>query len=253
MMRRSLVVHDIPVEDFPAMERWYFRYHAPEIVRRYGPWLTRFESWLPAPSIAEAQQFGLMNWRVTQGWWRDIPLPGAMGTLAFTPPPVRPRIATCFIPAQPTEDFLGGDVEPDDHNVLRWLILLRYPEGVSKEEGEKWFLETHAPEVMRQQGLYRFFSFRVTEQIHLPGTWRKSAAPPPGTVAREWDRVVELWYDNFRDWKRAIVEAPVGYTAPPWAPDAVYPFLKPGENFVSSFLPERPADDFLRDSRAYLL
>lgn len=251
-MLRSLVVHDIPIEDFPAMERWYFRYHAPEIACRYGPWLTRFQSWLPAPIIPAARQFGFQNWRITQGWWREIPKGGAQGTLAFTPPPVRPQVSACFIPAQPTEDFIGSDIEPDEKNVLRWLILLRYPDGVSRADGEIWFLQTFAPEIMRQRGLYRFFSFK-TEAIDLPGTWKPSAAPPPDTDRRGWDRVIELWYDSFRDWYDSVIASPPAYTPPPWAGQGSFPFLKAGDEFISSFLTERPVDDFLRDSRAVLL
>ena len=40
-MIKSVVVHDIPMSQIAAMERWYYKDHAPEINRRYGPWLTR--------------------------------------------------------------------------------------------------------------------------------------------------------------------------------------------------------------------
>lgn len=35
-MIRSVVVHNIPRDSFVAMERWYYRDHAAEIVWRYG-------------------------------------------------------------------------------------------------------------------------------------------------------------------------------------------------------------------------
>lgn len=252
-MLRSIVLHDIPADDIAAMERWYHRYHAPEIVRRYGPWLSRHESYMPVTPPPEAAQFGLYNWRMTEGWWREIPKPGAQGTLCFTDPPVRPRVATCFIPAQPSEDFLGSDVPPDQHQVLRWFILYRFPQGVTREAGDDWFVNSLAPQVLKQPGLTRFFSYQTTrESIPLPGTWRAGSAPPPGTVERGWDRLVELWYDNFRDWRRAVIEQPPAYSAPPWATLDRFPFVRPGTHFVSAFLLERPTDEFLRDSRVYL-
>jgi hypothetical protein len=250
---RSIVVHDIPLDDIAAMERWYHRYHAPEIVRRYGPWLVRHESYLPVTAPAEAHAYGLFNWRVTDGWWRSLPTPGAQGALSFSDPPVKPRVATCFVPWQPDDDFLGADGVPDSHQCLRWLQLLRYPDGVSREQGDQWFVNNHAPEVMRQPGLTRFFSYRcVREGVHLPGSWARGSIPSPGMVTRDWDRVVELWYGNFRDWRRAVISSPPQYTAPAWATNPAYPFLKPGQHFVSSFLLERPNDEFLRDSRIFL-
>ncbi len=37
-MLKSAVMHDIPMDHVAAMERWYYRDHAPEINRRFGPW-----------------------------------------------------------------------------------------------------------------------------------------------------------------------------------------------------------------------
>ena len=40
------------------------------------------------------------------------------------------------------------------------------------EKGERWFLETHAPEVCELPGLRRFFSYRVIDEpVRLPGEW----------------------------------------------------------------------------------
>lgn len=252
-MIKSIVVHDIPINNIAAMERWYYNDHASEIVRRYGPWLTRHESFLPVFAPAEARAYGFYNWRVTEGWWREIPLTGPRGTMAFTAPPVWPNVATCFVPAQPTEDFMGSEIQPHEKNVLRWYILLKYPEGVSEEEGEEWFLNIHAREVMKQPGLYRFFSYRVIkEPIDLPGVWAPEQVPPPDTVMASWDRLVELWYETFDDWQKSVIEKPPQYTKPSWAGYEEYPFLEPYVDFVSSFILERPTDEFLRDSRGYL-
>lgn len=246
-------MHQIPINYIASMERWYYQYHGPEIVRRYGPWLVRHESFMPVCAPPEAQVYGFYNWRVTFGWWRELPKPGPGGNLAFTVPPVWPKVATCFVPAEPTEDFMGGEFQPWEKSVLRWFIMFKYPEGVSTEEGERWFLHTHVPEVMTQPGLYRFFSYRVlNEVIPLPGTWPAGKVPPPETVLARWDRVCELWYETFDDWRRAVIEAPPRYTKPPWASHETYPFLRPQVDFVSTFLLERPADEFLRDARGYL-
>ncbi len=49
------------------------------------------------------------------------------------------------VPATPTEDFLGREASFDEKTILRWIVALRYPKGVSVEEGEEWYLKTHAP------------------------------------------------------------------------------------------------------------
>lgn len=252
-MIKSIVVHDIPLNNIPAMERWYFRDHAAEIVRRYGPWLTRHESYLPVFPPEEARAYGFYNWRVTEGWWREIPETGPRGTFAFTVPPVWPKVATCFVPAQPTEDFMGADFQAWEKNVLRWYVLFKYPDGVNSEEGEDWFLNTHVKEVMQQPGLYRFFSYRVIQEpISLPGVWAPGKTPPPETVLASWDRVCELWYETFDDWRQSVIDSPPDYTKPSWASYDKYPFLEPFADFVSSFILERPNDEFLRDSRGYM-
>ena len=104
----------------------------------------------------------------------------------------------------------------------------------------------------RYPGLRRFFSYRVTdEDVRLPGVWREGGAPPPETVQHEWHRLSELWFDSFTAWRTAVVEGGGALTPPPWATRPAYPFVEPGRDFVSSFLLERPSDEFLRDLRAY--
>jgi hypothetical protein len=79
-MIKSIVIHDIPSAHIAAMERRYFRDHAPEIIRRYGPWLARRESYLPVPVPEDARSYGFYNWRITEGWWRESPFKkGQMG------------------------------------------------------------------------------------------------------------------------------------------------------------------------------
>lgn len=252
-MFRSLILHDIPINAFPAMERWYYRDHSPEIVRRYGPWSQRHESYFPLPVPEEAKQFGYFNWRYTEGWWREIPKAGPQGTLAFVLPPVPPRVAICFTPWQPTEDFLGSDVQSYERPIFRWVLFQKYPESVSVAECEDWFLNTHMPQALKQTGLWRAFSYRaIKDAIRLPGTWPSYYHPPQEFRHLGWDRVTELWYDGYDDWRRSVLIEPPHYTPPPWDAGARYPFFTPRENVVSTFLLERPADEFLRDSRSYL-
>jgi hypothetical protein len=259
-MLKSIVMMDLPVDHIAPMERWYYRDHSSEISRRYGPWLQRHESYVALHAPADAGEYGFYNWRVTECFWREIPEPGPRGALCFTPAPVWNPVATCTVPAQPTEDFFGWDRLASDGAAIRWYILFRYPLGVRFAEGEKWFLEIHAPEVMKQPGLRRFFSYKVHKPpIALPGVWHPDGTPPDDMLMVQWDRVVELWYSSFSDWRKAVIQSPPGYTQPEWAADPFfpgshnkYPFFEPHVDFVSTFILERPSDEFLRDTRHFL-
>jgi hypothetical protein len=253
IMIRSIVMMGIrSMNDLPAMDRYYTRYHAPEIISRWGPWLQRFISYRVVPPPHEAEEFGYINYRVTECWWREVPGPG-YGTLTATPAPAPPQVVTFYLPAQPTEEFLGAELIPDEKTILRWLIVFRYPEGVSVEEGDEWYLKVHAKEVMQQPGLTKFFSYRVEPPRPLPG-WRP---PPAGSTPSKprqmpvWHRVSELWYENLDGWNKSIIESPPKYTKPPWAKYNKYPFFEPRVDFWSTFILERPTDDWLKDWRGY--
>ena len=252
-MLKSVVVHDIPMNHVAAMERWYWREHAPEINRRFGPWLVRHESFVPVDAPQDVRTYGHYNWRVTEGYWREMPAPGACGNLAFTVPPVWPRVSTGFFAAQPTEDFCGGGIQPGERQVLRWYCLSRYPDNVRESDGEAWFLGTHAEELVRAGGPYRIFSSRAhKEPVPLPGEWPTGRMPPRESVLHRWDRLTEYWFETFDDWRQWVREVVPGLTRPSWARDAAYPFVRPGHEFVSTFLLERPTDEFSRDARGYL-
>ncbi|KAB0622572.1 hypothetical protein [Castellaniella defragrans] len=58
---------------------------------------------------------------------------------------------------------------------------------------ERWYYRDHAPEIMRQPGLFRFFSHRaIREPLSLPGEWPRSGRPAPESILHAWDRLVEL-------------------------------------------------------------
>ncbi len=252
-MLRSFALHDIPVNHIAALERWYYRDHAPEIVRRYGPWLARFECYLPVQPPANVRAYGFHNWRMTEGWWRELPEAGTENDLCFTPPKVWARVAPVFVRPQPTEHFVACDWLPLEKACIRWLLLLRYPDGVSQDEGEEWFLQVHAPELAAQPGLVRFVSYKAIHEVgHVPGRWRLDTEPPTGNVQPRWDRVLELWFETFDDWQRFVDAAADSCSRPEWATEPGYPFVRPYEELASTFLLERPNDDFLRDLRGYV-
>lgn len=264
MMRSYLIVNLRTMNDLPLMERWLLRDHAAETIAFIGPILERYTSYRAVPAPDGATDYGYYNWRMTEHWWRESPFRGGgqmdQGTLfaerwpegytrvlgmpegaARTPhwggkpggpnPPV-----FVFVTARPSEDFLGRGLTLDDGTVLRWVHAIKYPEGVSREEGDDWYVNVHAPEVCRQPGLKRFVSYRAVE-------------PKVGP----WVRVSELWYENADAWRKAVIDAPPRYTKPKWAKRDTYPFVEPWVDLVSTFLLEAPTNDFLRALTPYIV
>jgi hypothetical protein len=129
---------------------------------------------------------------------------------------------------------------------LRWITIIRYPEGVSIEDGEEWFLNVHAKEALKQPGLLKFVSYRVLTELtekamkgmKMPGGMEM---PPPGTgPPKSWVRVNEYWYEGFDAWRKAILGSPPEYTTPSWGGE--YPFV----DMASTFIPYYHDVDFMR-------
>ena len=264
MVKCSFIL-DLPsMNELPEMERWYIRYHAPEAIGMLGAWMTRYMSYRAVPPPEGAADYGYYNYRVSELWFRSIDeLPpvvgmgmdlsgqifeltwpkfmrGAVSSELYAPKwggrPEGPHPWTqIFVPAATTEDFLGRFTF-DDITFIRWYIAFKYPEGVSIEDGEDWYLNVHSKEVMQQPGLIRYFSHRAVEVPGIPYQY-------------PWDRLTEQWYENYDAWHKAL-NASITYTKPDWASKETYPFLAPYTDFLSTFILERPTDDFLRDWRS---
>ncbi len=154
-MIKSLSLQKIDMDVSPAMEYWYYMHHSAQVSRRFGPWLARHESYMPVFSPKEAKPFGLYNWRFVNCYWSSFPVESD-GELAFTPPPHTLYCANAFTPAQPTEIFCGQNEKPENHSVLRWIQLIKYPVTISREEGDNWYIHQFAPQALKQKASVPF-------------------------------------------------------------------------------------------------
>ncbi len=260
MLRSYLLVNLIdPDEYLPEMERWLYRDHAPDTLSQLAPILDRYVTYRAVPEPKGSSKFCVYNWRMTEHWWKEIPFHGVMehgsalseiwaknyhkavglpqGEAARTAKWEAKAPAFIFVTPRINNDFKGNGLTLNDGPFLRWVTVFKYPEGVSVQEGDDWYLNIHAKEVAEQPELKRFFSFSAIE---------------PSSMVGPFKRVSELWYANGNAWRKAVVESNRKYTQPAWAKYDQYPFLEPGVDFVSIFLLERPECDFLRDYRGYL-
>jgi len=233
-MIRFIVPGFLDGHDPIVAERWYYRFHGKEIVHAIGPWLRRYETYKTLPPPPRADRLGARGGFLTELWYGGLddyfeaePYNRNFTPVSPLPPGVEPG-EPCYImcPARPTEDFLGKEPAPEEVTILRWVCVFKYPKGVSLEEGERWYLDTHAQEAREQPGLLRYVSHRRLEHPEL---------------ADSWHRMSELWYENEDAWRRAVVDSPPRYTPPPWGGE--YPFV----HLVSVFARNKPDVDFLKD------
>lgn len=217
-------------------ERWYFRFHSKEVVRFFGPWLYRYETYRAYAPPPEAKRFGALGGRMTELWYDNVESyreakpnsrPYTRAPWTATIPPSGIVGARIIVPAMPTEDFLGKEPTPEEKTILRWYCVFKYPDGVSLEDGEKWYLEVHSREVKEQPGLLRYVSHHAVEQ---------------SPIDTPWQRLSELWYEDFDAWHKAVIHSPRSYTPPPWGKED--PFV----DMVSSFIGYKPDVDFLKDN-----
>lgn len=252
-MEKMVIFHNLLDENArPALERWFRRSHVPEVLVQC-PWTSRYLLYRPVPAPEEARDAGLYTYRIHENWAPSMAARrGKRGLLAMTPEPVPNQIKADIIhvPAEPTEDFLGGDWPLDAHPILRWVIAYRYPAG-HEQAADDFFLNTQAKEIMQMPGLIRFFSHRAVafEGSALPITTGDNDAEGSAkkqNLLRHWNRLSELWFECGDDWRKALIENPPAFTKPPWATADRFPFLAPGADFIHTFLLEVPDCDFTK-------
>lgn len=234
-----------------ALDRWYLRYHGPEMHRAMKAWQRSYVSYRSVAVPAEAERYGaIWRGRLTEIQYDRLedfyegrrnnpyldlltPPPGGWRKTFF-------RTETATLPINPPENYLAPEpssgvdrgwvdrppaTPPKDTPYLRWVLFLRPPAGVDAEAAERWFREVHVREVARLPGLRRYVGYR--------------------SVGREsrYSRVVELWFDDYAAWRQAFIEAAPTFTAPPWG--GTFPFM----DSVSTFIGENPDVDFINDRR----
>ena len=249
-----VVFHNLLDENArPAMERWFRRSHVPDVLTQY-PWTSRYLLYRPVPAPEGAADEGLYTYRIHENWAYDISLRrGGKGLIGMTPEPYKDVIKAdvIHIPAEPTEDFFGDDWTYEEHSILRWVTAYRYPAGVPADECDDFFLNVQAKEIMQMPGLIRFFSHKAVEfeGSALPlttGDNKEEGSEKLSNFMRHWNRLSELWFECNDDWTNALIKDPPEFTKPSWATSDKFPFLKPGEDFIHTFILESPDADLTK-------
>jgi hypothetical protein len=251
--------------DLPAAYRWLYKHHVADSMSQFAPYVTKYASYRALPTPPDGGNFGTYNWIMTEHYWLFNPFPAVGSTsrgLAFAeywpdnfleitnqPPAKELRnpqwqgskegyhpIVFAFVPVFWENDFKGCQRTIEDGPNFRWLVAFKYPDGISKEEGDEWFLNQLAPQLTELPELNRFVSSKVLD------------APR----CSPFHRVAELWFDNSRAWHKAIVGNQHKFVKPSWAKYSQFPYLEPYADFTGIFLLDRPESDHLQQFRGYV-
>ena len=265
LKRSYLILNLTDQNDLPAMDRWLFKEHAIDTVSVNGSILSGYATYRALPIPRGGEMYGAYNWRMTEHHWLTDPfsmdneLSHGTGYTEIWPknynrmignpensekradwsPQANPNAhspAFVFTNRRIDDEIKGGgNTTVNDGSFFRFVIAMKYPDGVSQEEGEKWFYESFIPAMKKQKDLLRGFSYKGIEPHVTPFT-----------------RIVELWYRDSNSWIRNWVDGKPDIKAPSWSTkgqNAMY--LTPYKDMVCIFLEESPERDFLKQGTAY--
>ncbi|XKM14046.1 hypothetical protein RCS94_02470 [Orbaceae bacterium ac157xtp] len=265
-MRSIIMVSVRDDSDLPKAYRWLYKYHVPESISQFQPYVTKYATYRALPLPKEAEKFGTYNWIMTEHYWQINPFntsstatPNGIAFretfskeyLEITRQPsdgeLRPSewVGTqkgfhptvfAFMPMFWEWDIKGSERTIEDGANYRWLIAFKYPDGVSVEEGDKWFKEVFLAELAKLPEVNRILSNRVL------------ATPKVGP----FQRVAEIWFDNSKQWEQAMAKISNNVTKPDWAKYDQFPYMEPYKDFVGLFLLDRPESDHLTQYRGYI-
>lgn len=114
--------------------------------------------------------------------------------------------------------------------------MLKYPEGVSLQEGDKWFFEKVIPVFKKAPEVTRILTSKVIQSVN--------SCP--------FQRTVEMWFDGPNEWYKIAVEAAATIERPVWALCDKFPYLKPKFEIASLFLTDIAESDNYTQYRGFI-
>ncbi len=265
---RSYILNSVKDDSYlPLAYRWMYKYHVEDSISKLRPYCNSYCTYRALPIPPDGEDYGTYNWIMTEHHWMYDPSVywGEEGRVnafheifdrefleATNQPPANTLrdsewqgsrdgyhpIVYVAAPLFWEKDFKGAERTIADGANFRWLIVLKYPKGVSQEEGDDWFLHQLAPQIAALPEVNRFVTSR--------------AMPDSRFIKGTWHRVAEIWFDNSRRWHDAIVGNVETFAKPSWANYDRFPYLEPYADFTGIFLLDRPESDHFNQFRGYI-
>lgn len=273
---RSLIYVDCVKEDYRIkLENWLYRYHVPDSISQFGPYVSKYAFYAALPTPPEGERFGLTRMQLTEHYWMVNPMTANFQLKAFTeffPLDVlkwqgnipddgddivdkanttnmegdnaraaggdngMPPFIFAFVPVCWEEDFKGQGRTIEDGPNYRWQFVMKYPEGVSAEEGDKWFHEEVIPKFKDMPEVNRILSSKIIKEVN----------------GCQFHRVVEMWFEGPSAWHKCAVERAKEISKPAWAQYDQFPYLRPKFEIASLFLSDIARSDNYSQYRGYI-
>jgi hypothetical protein len=147
-----------------------------------------------------------------------------------------PPFVWAFVPLSWEEDLKGVGRTMEDGPNYRWQFVMKYPDGVSMEEGDKWFYEDVVPKFQESEDVTRMLTSKIIQSVNN--------CP--------YQRVVEIWFNCPSGWHRTAVEKGKEIKKPSWAKYDQFPYLKPKFEISSLFLTDIAESDNYTQYRGFI-
>lgn len=222
---RSVIYVDVCREEYRhRLQHWLYGHHIQDSISNFGPYVTKYAFYNALPVPPEGERFGTRRMQMTEHYWLVNEMEPEMRNKAiaeYMPMDVLrwqgcvpdtdetphenldgdvgrsiggdngcPPFVFAHVPISWEEDFKGKGRMVCDGPNYRWQFVIQYPDGVSEEEGERWFHEEIVPYFQARPEVNRFLSSRIYHDV----------------VGCTFHRLVELWFDGPEEWYQAAVE-----------------------------------------------
>lgn len=271
---RSLIYVDCEKEDYrPKLLRWLYKTHVPDSISQFEPYVTKYAFYPSFPIPPEGDRFGYARMQLTEHHWLvsdldprleikaiaetfpmdvlvwqgnipeaalgagQVEAEGDAGNAARQSNDAagKPFIFT-FLPMWWEKDIKGKGRTIEDGANYRFNMTIGFPDGVDKEEGEKWLFEKVVPIMEAAPEVTRILASKVKKDIN-------------GCVM---DWTLEVWFENQSGWYKVMVEDMKALEKPAWAQQDAFPFLKPYHNICSAAVADFTTANNLTNYHGYI-
>ncbi|MFP3154719.1 acetyl-CoA hydrolase [Lachnospiraceae bacterium ZAX-1] len=263
-LMRSLIYVDVAKEDYRhRLKDWLCHYHVSDSISQFGPYVTKYAFYNALPTPPDGERFGTIRMQLTEHYWNVNPFSDEATIKAYTEyfphnvliwqgvapehldeslplmdgNDVRDRMVFVFVPVFWEKDLKGSERGIQDGPNYRWQFVVRYPDGVAIEEGDKWLFDEALAKFKEKKEVRRILTSKIMQEIN----------------GSKYHRVVEMWFDGPIAWHAAAVEATVDIAKPAWAQTDQFPYLEAGTGISSLFLTDTADSDNLTQHRGHIV